>query len=224
MRLTLPTPGERNHGGNRLLQGRGRRAGCRRSGFRGCLVKLPSFVRQMVAPGDLAREKHLKTFRAEIQAAAASGDRSRIETLLDRPKQLGLDAEDVALECEHLAGLLAAADLRERLARGEPLEVIPTRHPAITGERCHFLAPASSPDGLMDQGGKLFLTDRRILYLGASKLEAEWRQVTEVRDQERDIFLTVQPLDLLRVRFNSYVDALRAAEIARYLSRSPRNR
>jgi len=53
-------------------------------------MKIPSFFRQVVAPGELAREKHLKTFRAEIQDAAASGDRSRIQALFDRPKQLGL--------------------------------------------------------------------------------------------------------------------------------------
>jgi len=105
----------------------------------------------MVAPGDLAREKHLKTFRAEIQAATASGDRSRIETLLDRPKQLGLDAEDAALECEHLAGLLAAADVSllpslendttrdivpmkvyEYLAAGKP--VVASRLPGLLAE------------------------------------------------------------------------------------------
>lgn len=186
------------------------------------MVKIPSFLRPVVAPGESARERQLKTFRAEIQTAAASGDRLRIETLLDRPKQLGLAEEDAALECEHLAGLLAAADLRERLGRGEPLEVIRTRHPAISGENCHFIAPASFPDGLMDQGGKLFLTDKRVLYLGHSTHEAAWPQVTEVRDQERDIFLTVQPLDLLRFRFVSYVDALKAVELARHLSRSAR--
>jgi hypothetical protein len=187
-------------------------------------MKILSFLRPVVAPGELARERQLKTFRAEIQAAADAGDRARIEALLGRPKELGLGDEDVALECEHLDGLLAGADLRERLARGEPLETISTRHPAIAGETCFFIAPASFPDGLMDQGGKLFLTDRRVLYLGGSTREAAWPQVTEVRDQDRDIYLTVQPLDLLRFRFNSYVDALKALELARHLSRATRKR
>ncbi|MBP1636754.1 MAG: hypothetical protein H6Q10_3328 [Acidobacteria bacterium] len=185
-------------------------------------MRIPSFLRPVIAPGDVSRERHVKTFRAEIEAAAAAADRARLEALLERPKQLGLADEDAELECEHLAGLLAAADLREHLARGDPLEVIPTQHSAIAGERCHFLAPASFPDGLMDQGGKLFLTDARVLYLGHSRHEAAWPHVSEVRDQDRDVFLTVRPLDLLRFRFNSYVDALRAAEIARHLSRAAR--
>jgi len=74
----------------------------------------------------------------------------------------------------------------------------------------------------MDQGGKLFLTDTRVLYLGHSTHEAAWPQVTEVRDQERDLYLTVQPLDLLRFRFVTYLDALKAVELARHLSRAAR--
>jgi len=179
-----------------------------------------SFLRSVVAPGDAARDRHLTTFRAEIDAAATSGDRVRLEALQDRPAQLGLTDEDAALECEHVTGLLAALDLRERLERGDQPEVIQTTHRAVAGESCHFIAPASFPDGLMDRGGKLFLTNQRALYLGQSTRAAAWSQVTGVRDHERDIILTVQPLDLLRFRCSSYVDTLRAVELARYLSRS----
>jgi hypothetical protein len=185
-------------------------------------MKILSFLRPLVTPGEVARERHLEAFRAEIDAAAAAGDRARLQALLGRPAQLGLADEDAALECEHVAGLLAALDLRERLARGDPPEVIQTAHRAIAGETCHFIAPASFPDGLMDQGGKLFLTNRRVLYLGHSTSSADWRHVREVRDHERDMFLTVEPLDLLRFRLNSYVDALRAVELARHLAAAAR--
>ncbi len=179
-------------------------------------MKIPSFLRPVVSHAEVARERHLQAFQAEIEAAA--GDRRRLEALLARPTELGLSEEDAALECEHVSGLLAALDLRDRLAGGAPPEVIETSHRAIAGEACYFIAPASFPDGLMDQGGKLFLTDKRLLYLGSPTRSADWQHIKEVRDHERDIFLTVQPLDLLRFRFNSYVDALRAAELARHLA------
>jgi hypothetical protein len=173
-----------------------------------------------MAPGDAARERHLAALQAEIDAAAASGDRARFEALRARPAQLGLTDEDAALEVEHVAGLLAALDVRDRLARGEPPEVIPTTHRAVAGEACHFIAPASFPDGLMDRGGTLFLTNRRVLYLGQTTRSAPWSQVTGVRDHERDVILSVQPLDLLRFRCNTYVDTLHAVELARHLSRT----
>ena len=181
-------------------------------------MKVLSFLRPVVAPREAAREKQLDGFRAEIDAAAAAGDWKRLEALLARPAQLGLSEEDAALECERVAGLLAASDLHERLARGEPPDVILTTHRAVAGEHCYFICPASFPDGLMDQGGKLFLTSNRILYLGSSSHSAAWPQVTDVRHLERDLILTVQPLDLLRFRCNSYVDTLRAVELARHLS------
>ena len=77
-------------------------------------MKIPSFLRPVVARGEVTREKHLQAFRAEIEAAAAGGDRAALEALRGRPAQLGLAEEEAALECEHVAGLLAAADLRER--------------------------------------------------------------------------------------------------------------
>jgi hypothetical protein len=186
------------------------------------VLKIFSFLRPLVAPDEVAREKHLKAFRVDIDAAAAAGDRAQLEALLARPAQLGLADEDAALECERIAGLLAASDLRERFARGDPPEVVQTRHPAVAGETCYFIAPASFPDGLMDQGGKLFLTGRRILYIGSSARSAAWGQVSEVRDLERDVIVTVQPLDLLRFRCNSYVDTLRVVELARHLSSAAR--
>jgi hypothetical protein len=187
-------------------------------------MKIPSFLRPLVTRRDVERQKHLKTLRTEIEAAAAGAGRTALEALFDRPRQLGLTDEDAALECERIAGLLAAFDLRARLRRGDPLEVIPTTHRAIAGETCYFIAPASFPDGLMDQGGKLFLTDKRVLYLGSSPHGARWPQVTEVRDHERDVFMTVRPLDLLCFRCNSYVDTLRVVELARHLSSAARPR
>jgi hypothetical protein len=181
------------------------------------VVKIPSFLRPVVAHAEVVREKQLKAFQSEIDAAAHTRDRARLEALLARPAELGLSEEDAALECERVAGLLAALDLSERLARGIPPEAIPTAHRAVAGETCYFISPASFPDGLMDQGGKLFLTNKRVLYLGSSTCGSDWDRVREVRDHERDIFLTVEPLDLIRFRFNSYVDALRAAALARHL-------
>jgi hypothetical protein len=181
-------------------------------------MKLPTFLRPVIARAEVAREKQLKEFRAEIEAAAGTGDRGQLEALLDRPAQLGLSDEDAALEREQIAGLLAAADLRERLAAGEPPETVKSFHRAVAGETCYFVGPASFPDGLMDQGGKLFVTDKRVLYLGSATHSAAWHDVKEVRHLERDVVLTVQPLDLLRFRCNSYVDTLRVVELSRHLA------
>jgi hypothetical protein len=181
-------------------------------------MKIPSFLRPVVSRGEVATERKLKAFGAEIDAAAAAGDAPRLESLLGRPAQLGLGDEDSALEVERLTGLLEALALRRRLAEGQPLDLVATAHRAVSGEDCYFLAPASFPDGLMDQGGKLFVTSKRIVYLGSSPRSAAWADVAEVRDHERDVILTVRPLDLLRFRCNSYVDTLRVAELARHLS------
>jgi len=181
-------------------------------------MKLPSFLRSVVTPGSAVMERRLGEFRAEIDAAGAAGDRARLQSLLVRPAQLGVPEDDVAVELEHVEGFLEALTLRERLARGEPPEVIATAHRAIAGEACYFIAPASLPDGLLDPGGKLFLTDKRALYLGSSSRAAAWFSVTEVHDDGRDIILMVRPVDLMRFRCISYVDTLRAVELARHLS------
>jgi hypothetical protein len=181
-------------------------------------MKLPSFFRSVVSPGSVAMERRVKEFREEIDEAGAAGDRQRLESLLGRPAQLGLRDDDVELELEHVRGFIEALALRGRLARGDRPEVIQTSHRAVAGEACYFIAPASLPDGLLDQGGKLFLTDKRAVYLGGSSRFVEWARVSEVREDERDLVLIVRPIDLLRFRCVSYVDTLKAVELSRYLS------
>jgi hypothetical protein len=166
-------------------------------------------------------DRRVRAFRAEVLAARASGDAARLTALCDRPAALGLTEDDVALELEMVDGLLDVIALQEASAQGAMLDVVETSHRALTGEVCRFMAPAGRPDHANDSGGKLFFTDRRLAYLGASSLAISWAHVAGVRDVERDLVIRVRPDTLHTFRCNSYAATLRGAWIAGRLLRKP---
>ncbi len=157
-------------------------------------------------------DRRVRVFRADVLAARDAPDQAALEALRSRPASLGLTEDDVALELEIIEGLLEVIALRKS---GPP--AIPTNHRALAGEPCRFVAPASRPDSPTDPGGKLFFTDRRIVYLGSPTLTMSWAHVAAVTDHDRDLVVRVRPDSLRTFRCNSYVDTLRGAYIASVL-------
>ncbi len=89
------------------------------------------------------------------------------------------------------------------------LPVLETQHRAIGTDVCHLAVPASMPDRA-DSFGKLFLTDRRVVFAGPSPVSIGVGRVIKVDRQQRDVVI-IAGGDLLRFRCNSFGDAMLAA-------------
>jgi hypothetical protein len=159
-------------------------------------------------------DRRVRLFRAEVLAARSSSDEALLARLRDRRAALDLTEDDAALELEMVDGLLEVIALKKAAAEGGGLPDIPTSHRALAGEACRFVAPACRPDAPHDPGGKLFFTDRRIVYLGSPSVTISWAHVADVRDVDRDLVVRVRPDAVRTFRCNSYVDALRGAWLA----------
>ena len=166
-------------------------------------------------------ERRLGILRGELKAAREAGDTAALAALPARLPALGLNEDEAALELEIADGLLAVAGMMDAAARGDALPVVPTTHRALGGEACHFLAPAWRPDAGDDSGGKLILTPRRLLYLGAPSVTLSWPHVARVRDYDRDILVETRPGRMLAFRCNSYSDTLRGVWLAQQLVNLP---
>ncbi|RPJ71596.1 MAG: hypothetical protein EHM24_11840 [Acidobacteria bacterium] len=171
-------------------------------------------------PGGRARaerremDRRLECLRGEIEAARQAGGRAALDRLRTRPAELGLSDDEADLELELLEGLIEVGTLNEQAAGGAPLPVMETNHRALAGEPCHFAAPASRPDIAGDGGGKLFVTPRRLVYIGSTPVTLSWAHVSAVNAMARDIVVGARAERHLVFRCNSYVDALRGAWIA----------
>ncbi len=159
-------------------------------------------------------DSRVRSFRAEVFTARSSADAEELARLRARPAALGLTDDDVALELEIVEGLLDVIALKEAAEKGMTLPAIATSHRALAGETCRYVAPASRPDAPNDPGGKLFFTDRRIVYLGSPSVTIAWAHVVDVRDVDRDLVVRVRPEAARTFRCNSYTDTLRGSWIA----------
>ncbi len=97
------------------------------------------------------------------------------------------------------------------------LPVLETQHRAIGADVCHLAVPASMPDRA-DTYGKLFLTDRRIVFAGPSPASVGLGRVIKVDRQQRDVVI-IAGGDLLRFRCNSFGDAMLAVWMLERLKR-----
>ncbi len=159
-------------------------------------------------------DRRVRQFRAEVFAARSSPDETVLLGLGARVAELGLHEDDVALELEIVDGLLAVIEMEKAASAGSPLEEIQTRHRALGGEVCRFVAPAFRPDEGGDAGGQLFFTDRRLVYLGSPSVAVSWAHVIDVRDVDRDLLVRLRPGGVRTFRCNSYVDTLRGQYLA----------
>ena len=109
--------------------------------------------------------------------------------------------DDPEIQQEMADGLEA---LRQADAAGA-LPVLDTQHRAIGADICHLAVPASMPDR-SDAFGKLFVTDRRVIFAGGASVTLGVGRILKVDRQQRDVVI-VSAGDLLRFRCNSFGDA-----------------
>jgi hypothetical protein len=172
-------------------------------------------------------QKRAKGFREEVRRALENGgagapghSRDALEALLRKPAELGVPEEEVELEVEAIQGALDALSLRESIAqaRGE-LPVVEHQHKALGDDRCHFLASVFlASDASSDRTGRLFLTNRRLLFLATPMLSLTWGGIASVDAEARDLVIASTARGVVyRFRCNSFSDARCAVVIARAL-------
>jgi hypothetical protein len=89
------------------------------------------------------------------------------------------------------------------------LPVLETQHRAIGTDTCHLAVPASLPDN-SDAFGKLFVTDRRIVFAGGASITLGIGRIVKVDRHQRDVVIISGGDGLLRFRCNSFGDAMLA--------------
>ena len=128
--------------------------------------------------------------------------------------------ERFEIEREMLEGLEAVVELGATLESRGP-ELIATGHRAVGGDRCYFSAPVSVPDDPTQPSGTLLLTNVRAIFVGGARaVTIPWHAVGRAFAQNRDLVLIRgDQQNLHRFRCNSFADAMRAACLARHLSK-----
>jgi hypothetical protein len=166
------------------------------------------FRRRPNSPAEAWRERWQQATRAG-DAAAAAELRASLANLGD----------DVELEHEMLDGLDRLIALSAELHAGR-IPRVETTHRVIGADACHFSAPASLPDDPAQPSGRVLLTSARAVFVGGSRREAvPWHGIRGVVRGERDVLLIRSADDALRVRFNTFGDALAAAALGNHLKR-----
>ena len=128
--------------------------------------------------------------------------RALIRRLLQREPDVPVE-DDPEIQEEMHDGL-------ERVRRADAagaLPVLDTQHRVIGGDVCHLAVPASMPDRA-DAFGKLFLTDRRVIFAGPAPVALGLGRVIKADRQQRDVVIAAGGGGLLRFRCNSFGDAM----------------
>jgi hypothetical protein len=163
-----------------------------------------------------------KAFRAEVRQAIDAGDRAALEALFRKPVESGIPEEDVELELEAVHGALDALTLRDAVQRGG-LPVVEHQHKALGGDRCHYVASVFLANDGSDRTGRLFLTNRRLLFLASPLLSLSWGSIASVEAEHRDLVVASTARGVLyRFRCNSFSDARCGEVIARALKNGNR--
>ena len=168
-----------------------------------------------------AEDAWARQWKTEWTAAIEQPDAARAAALRVRLDAAGPeDDERFEIEREMLEGLDAIVELGRTLENGGP-ETIATGHRAVGADRCYFSAPVSLPDDPGQPSGTLLLTHLRAIFVGGARaLTVPWHAVGRAFPQNRDLVLVRSDReDLHRFRCNSFTDALRAAHLARHLSK-----
>lgn len=173
-------------------------------------------------PVEAARQARVQQFRTAVKEALTAGDRASLEAVRHPSAGLDLAEEDVELETEMVQGALEALDLGERVAR-EGLPLLTHQHKALGDDRCHFVASAFLADDVGHRTGRLFFTNRRLLFLASPVLSLPWSRIALLQDDARDILVkTVGGAgEVYRLRCNSFSDARCGIVIAQALMPRP---
>ena len=150
----------------------------------------------------------LRRYRTDVKAALSGAlDRTAIDALLQRPAAEGLSDDDVELEVEALHGAIDLLELQARVAR-EGLPVVPHQHKALAGERCAFIASVSLADDSAQRTGRLFLTNKRLVFVSTPLVALPWGAINRIVDDARDLIVAAPGRGALhRFRCNSFADA-----------------
>lgn len=87
------------------------------------------------------------------------------------------------------------------------LPVLHTQHRVIGSDACHYMAPASVI-AEVDAGGKVFVTSAKIIFASGSVVCWPWHLITRIRREERDLVIDLKGRPAVRLRVNTYGDAL----------------
>jgi len=124
--------------------------------------------------------------------------------------------EAVLDERERQVEMVEGLDSLCAIIAAAALPVLDTQHRVIGSDACHFMAPVSAPDH-GDAIGKLFLTSQRVIFAGGASIAWPWHRVRRVTRHERDVLFEGGDTLALRLRCNSYGDALAANAIGERL-------
>jgi hypothetical protein len=159
----------------------------------------------------LARWRHRWEEATRARDAAAVAE---LRSSLTSDPALGTDLE---IEHEMLEGLERLIALAAELEAGR-VPRIDTTHKVVGREACHFSAPATLPDDHAQASGRVLLTSTRAVFVGGAKFAAvPWHGVRDVAQVQRDLLLVRSADDGMRLRFNTYGDAMEAAALASHL-------
>jgi hypothetical protein len=187
------------------------------SWFKGLMQRFGGGAR--VDPAARERAERVKAFRTAVARDLERGDRTVLEALLRMPAEMGLPDEDVELEIESVQGAVDLLTLREAVASAG-LPVVEHQHKALGADRCHFRASAFLANDGLDRTGRLFLTNRRLVFVSSPMIALSWSAVASIGQDARDLIVTPTKGDsVYQFRCNSFSDARCGAFIAQTLKR-----
>jgi len=169
------------------------------------------FRRADRSPAAAWRERWEQAAHARDSVAAVE-----LRRALTSDSSLGGDLE---MEHEMLEGLdrLIALDTELHAGRVPQVE---TSHRVVGADACFFSAPASLPDDPSQASGRVLLTSTRAVFVGGAKFAAvPWHAVREAVRVQRDVLLVRSVDDGLRLRFNTFGDAMAAAALSAHLKK-----
>ena len=159
----------------------------------------------------------MRAWRAAWADAIDRHDQAAPERLRRALEEMAGPSEDHEIELEMLEGLEQLTTLREHLGAAQ-LPILETGHRVVGTDVCHFSEPVSIPDDPAQPSGRLLLTSTRAIFIGGRLIGIPWHAARQVVNTDRDVLLVrVTADEAIRFRCNTYGDALRAAELARYL-------
>lgn len=161
---------------------------------------------------DTPDAERLDALREQLDALASR------HPAAERPGRIGDD--ELEIEREMLDGFEALVALSRQVAESGPPTIV-TGHRAVGSDPCFFSAPASLPDDPAQPSGTLLITSSRAIFVGGARaLAIPWHSVAECTPHDRDLLLVrLDRQELQRLRCNTFSDTLRAAFLARHLSR-----
>lgn len=168
-------------------------------------------------------QRRLAQFRTEFSEAAKVLNQAKCLQLLQRRAELGLTEGEVGSELEMLQAFAELFDFEEAARRnGDHLPILNGHERIVGTDSCYFAAPAFLDKRGPDENGQLFLTNERIVFLGATLTVFPWKKVAQAQRDGSE--LVVQRNDRqnpYRFGLNTLSEALRAEFIAKNVLAQP---